>query len=244
MAAFAVDSVLARAAVLRALALGFAYPAPGHGARVRRALADLKEISGAGRMSWRVNAALLTARRAWRDAAEPALEGHYVRLFLGNPACPLNETAYGDGRRIAGRAAELADIAGFYEAFGLRLSATDPDLPDHLATELEFLSLLLVKLAYAGCSGWTQRRRASARAAAFFLDDHLGRWVPAFAAGLADQAAPYPYRALAALLATAIEGECRFFRVRPRPAAGRLPGDELQDEPFACPRQTGAIGPV
>ncbi len=163
----------------------------------------------------------------------------YARVFLGSGPCPLRESAYGDGRRIAGRPAELADINGFYSAFGLAPSSAEPDLPDHLCSELEFYSLLLMKLAYASERGWRQRRRVAARAAKKFLEDHLGRWIGALAAQLRSCGAASPYRELAECLEGLVAAEVKRLRVHPSSAVGRLPRDLMQDDEFACPRAGG-----
>lgn len=228
-------TLLERAALMRAIALGFAYPAPGHGARVREALKQARSSAGNGAWARRLARALNAARRAWRAAEEDQLRTAFAWLFLGNPACPPHETAYGDGRRIAGRTAELADIAAFYGAFGLELSRAQPDLPDHLCAEIECYSILLVKQAYADSRKARAQSRIASAAARAFLEDHLGRWIGAFAEGLRERYAPQAYRALAALLVAAVQAECRRQRVRPTRFMTRLPSDEMQADAFACP---------
>ena len=44
-----------------------------------------------------------------------------------------------------GKGNTLADIGGFYQAFGLTLDRGIHELPDHIAVELEFYGLLLLK---------------------------------------------------------------------------------------------------
>lgn len=231
-----VSDLLRRAALFRAAALGFAYPAPGHATQVREALGRATAWDDGRPPGPSLTQALATAREAWSAALEPELREEYARLFLGNPPCPLHETAYGDGRRIAGRPVELADIGGFYAAFGMELSDASPDLPDHLCSELEFYSVLLVKLAYARSQGWTGRCQVTESAARSFLDCHLGRWTGAFAAGLEEHAASAPYRDLAHFLKLLIAHECERLDVRPALALGRLPSDEMQEERLVCPR--------
>jgi TorA maturation chaperone TorD len=45
---------------------------------------------------------------------------------------------------------KLADVAGFYAAFELTPATARPDMEDHIAAELEFMSVLALKEAYAG----------------------------------------------------------------------------------------------
>lgn len=224
------QSLLATAAQFRLLAQGFAYPEPGQRRALLRMLSQLPLEHGTG-------VPLRQLRLAWLGAGVALLRDEYSRLFLGHAPCSLHETAYGDGRRIAGRAAELADISGFYRAFGFELSESDPDLPDHIAVELEFYSLLLVKQAYAGSRRRPAQRAITRKAAHRFLEQHLGRWVGALAAGLAAQRPAAPYRELARALHALIARECAAVRARPRLREGRLPLDEMQADAFVCPHQ-------
>jgi TorA maturation chaperone TorD len=231
--------VLERAYAFRLLAEAFGYPVPGHTRRVARMFGRLARPNG-DRPALR--RALARAECAWAAADEERLAADYARLFLGAGACSLHETAYGDARRIAGRTAELADIAGFYAAFGFALADTDRDLPDHLCAELEFYSAMLLKSAYAGRRGWTERGKVVAHALRKFLEDHLARWTGALAAEIARVGGHSPYGALAALAAALVADETRRLRAHPKPFAGRPGADFMQAEEFACPQEaaTGA----
>ncbi len=221
---------LSRAALLRALAEAFAYPRPASAPRIAAQFGACEAAASPA-----LAHALARARAAWRSAGAERLASQYARLFLGSGPVSLHETAYGDGRRIAGRAAELADIAGFYTAFGFKLSEDDPDLPDHIAAELEFCSLLLVKLASAGGRGWSARRAVTERALRRFVEDHFGRWAGALAAEIGAHAPGGPYAALAGLLPAAAREEVRRLRARPTSLRGRLPRDFMQADDFSCP---------
>lgn len=223
---------LAVAALYRLLAEAFAYLHPGHARHVAEMFRRLPSPHGADP---RLRHALARAERTWASANEEALQAEYARLFLGNAACSLHETAYGDGRRIAGRTAELADIAGFYAAFGFAISEADPDLPDHLCAELEFCSLLLLKSAYGARNGWSASGRIVEHALRKFLQDHLGRWVGAFGAELGRAAAQAPYRELAGLLDLLLGAEMKRLRARSAPFSGLLPADIMQLDDLACP---------
>ena len=80
---------------------------------------------------------------------------------------------------------EMADISGFYRAFGFRVGGEQRERPDHLATELEFLYVLSLKEAYAAEQGIEERVEVCVEARRSFLRDHLGRWIGLFAQSIA-----------------------------------------------------------
>lgn len=231
--------LLARAALYRWLARGFAYPEAGHAREMARAFARLDHALLGEILPPRLVKALARTGRAWRGRADAELAAEYVRLFLGGGPVMLHETAYGDARRIAGRTAELADIGGFYAAFGFTLSESDPDLPDHLCAELEFHSLLLVKQAYALARGWLSKAGLARAAARTFLEQHLGRWVGAFRSSLQEHHTG-SYLDLADAVEALVEAECRRLRARPTAFTGRLPHDTMQEDSLTCPRAVHA----
>ena len=53
--------------------------------------------------------------------------------------------------------------------------------PDHIAPELEFLALLLVKEGYARMSGEVEGAELCATARGKFMVEHLGAWLPSVA---------------------------------------------------------------
>ncbi len=76
------------------------------------------------------------------------------------------------------RTFEIADVAGFYNAFGVEVESSG-ERPDHIAAELEFMNLLAVKECIAlqeeGEGEHADVCRNTSRA---FLRDHLARWAP------------------------------------------------------------------
>lgn len=94
---------------------------------------------------------------------------------------PPNETAYAPKTPQEGltRTFELADIAGFYRAFGVEVTP-GTERVDHIVAELEFMHLLAVKEAAAEQRGEDDRVSLCRDAAAAFLGDHLARWCPTF----------------------------------------------------------------
>jgi len=233
------EDLLTRAALFRTLALGFGYPDPDQRKALREALGRFTDPLPYP-ITHPVHRAQRMMRRAWQSVPAMELEGEYVRLFLRSTVCSLHETAYDDGRRLAGQTQELADISGFYQAFGLAIAEGQPDLPDHLCSELEFLSLCLIKLGYAQSRPVAARAMGvTAAAIAAFLRDHLGRWVPAFTAKLQKETSHASFHTFATLLRHAVDAECRLWRVRPVLISGSTARDALvQADELICPHHS------
>ena len=178
----------ARSRVYFAFAKMFEYPDPEYFEAVRTgALADdlrqvVEEIdpslSDGG--DW---AALSKA-----GDAEDDLAIEFTRLFdvgASGPPCPL----YG-GLYIGARMKTMEETVRFYNHFGLTLSESPHELPDHLTTELEFLHFLAFREAETLEKG--EDAGAYRRAQRDFLARHLGRWIPKMRAKLEGQD-PMPF---------------------------------------------------
>lgn len=76
--------------------------------------------------------------------------------------------------------AHLADIAGFYKAFGLMVSDDMPDRADNVVTELEFMSYMAYKESIAVEAHETENAGIVRDAETKFLNDHLGCWTGQF----------------------------------------------------------------
>jgi DMSO reductase family type II enzyme chaperone len=129
--------------------------------------------------------------------------------------CPLNEIDYG------GLQADpliqphrLADLAAFYRAFGLQVADDAGERQDHLCLELEFLTVLCAKEAFALQTD-PDLAMATRAAQKQFLREHLGRWIPAFASRVADSTADPTLLALTRFARTFIEQECARHGVQP-----------------------------
>jgi TorA maturation chaperone TorD len=104
-------------------------------------------------------------------------------LLVSN-ACPPYETEYINSKYAFQRSNALADVSGYYRAFGLTASATHPERPDHIVQELEFMAFLigLERQAAAGDESVRHQRLEVCRdALSRFLREHLAWWAPAFA---------------------------------------------------------------
>ncbi len=149
-----------------------------------------------------------------RPGALDDLRSAYVELFeRGGDRASLNETEYG---RMAGmsKGSDLADIAGFYRAFGVELDRSHGhETSDHLAVELEFYALLLTKQAHLvedaeGTAVVLDARRK-------FLADHLGRFPAVVAARVA--AKNELYGVVFGWVRDLVAAECAALGVRPPP---------------------------
>ncbi len=124
--------------------------------------------------------------------------------LLVSSACPPYETEYINGKLAVQRSQTLADISGFYNAFGLRPSSAHPERHDHIVLQLEFMAFLFGLELHAAKDDDNSREEhiAICRAARErFFREHLGWWSPAFAHLLAREAGESFYGSVARLLA-------------------------------------------
>ncbi len=185
-----------RALGWRALALTFYEPAPDWVEMIQSGLLlehlqqatgwldrDRERFSGLlGRLSE------LTNEYAAREPDEllRGLTVEYARLFIGPEHVPVPpyESVYRDidpssGKPVVNGPTTIA-VKSLYQRHGLRSREEHRDLPDHVATELEFLYFLCRKEAEAWRSGDLDEAKEMRRAQQTFLAEHLGRWWPSF----------------------------------------------------------------
>ena len=138
--------------------------------------------------------------------------GHTVR-----GACPVNEIEYGDIKADPlFQPHRLADLGAFYAAFGLEMAPDAAERQDHISIELEFMSVLAAKEAYALEHQLDDEQAAICREAQKkFLREHLGRWTPAFTRRLARMADDTALGALANFMREFITEDCARFQVTP-----------------------------
>jgi TorA maturation chaperone TorD len=186
-------------------------------------------------------AALL--ERLPRSASE--LRAEYDRKFglLLCRECPPYETEYQPAEDTFLRSQQLADIAGFYRAFGLEPSRSRPERPDHVALELEFMAFLIMKKRLAGGSAIEPNEQAEvcADAIAKFFREHLAWWIPAFATGLRRKAGTGFYALVGKVLAALLPLE----RARLEIPAPRFPlQPDLIEQPEEQPSCAGCAGGI
>jgi DMSO reductase family type II enzyme chaperone len=229
----AVEQALCRSALYEAVALGFRPPVRE---TVRRlASPAARGLAVAARFAAGLEAAVLAEAVAAAAPSPGVLADAHRRLFgvTARGPVPLCETEYGDENPFL-QPQELADIGGFYAAFGLAMVAGSTERVDHVSCEAEFLLFLARREAAALEQGDGAAREATVRAARLFLRDHFGRWVPALAARLERAEAGGFYAALARLAAAFVRAECRRLGVRVGPSALNLRPPAEDRVPMAC----------
>jgi TorA maturation chaperone TorD len=221
-----------RAAIYEALALAFSYPDEDTLADLVASLEALRDHSVTRESG--ADAAVETVLVALGAAAADQLAAAFTTLFTGDAPYTPCETDYEHDGFAKSR--HLADIAGFYRAFGLKVASDRPGPSDFIATELEFMSIVAQRQALAVANGWHEQRQVCEEAQRAFLEDHLGRWIPAFCRALAaldDPSRPVEfYPAVAALCDEVVQADLLAFGARPLPATGaRLRSEQ---EAFTC----------
>jgi len=129
----------------------------------------------------------LTLPAHLRTAALRRVLGHVV-----SRDCPPCETEYLPSHDAATRAQHMADLGGFYRAFGVWPDGSHPRRPDHVQFIVGFVGVLLMRR----CEADTEQRAPSAREHAEvcddalfqFLHDHAAWWLPTFARRVEERA--------------------------------------------------------
>jgi nitrate reductase assembly molybdenum cofactor insertion protein NarJ len=150
---------------------------------------------------------------------------HRHALTLTGSLC--YETEYGLPHEFR-QSQEMADIAGFYRAFGFDIGGKIRERPDHLSAELEFMHTLTLKEALSQESGQVEQCKICVDAQRKFLRDHLARWTGWFNQRLIQSQVGGVYGALAGLTAAFIDTEADRLDAHPEP----LRMAELKPTPF------------
>lgn len=158
-------------------------------------------------------------RLGLHDISGEDLNSAWTSLFVRGTVPPY-ETSHMPPS-MAGHLGELADIAGFYKAFGLEVQG---ERPDHLVPELEFLTFASLKYIEALRASNSEAAEMCADAIAGFLEDHFGTWIGAFAARVSAELPRNPYEPIIQSLATFVSWLCRMTDISPRPLSTKGPG--------------------
>lgn len=196
----AVELALSRSRVYATLSRGFLYPS-------RALTGTMADYVNALRSAFdELGLEVDVAFASWTEG----LEQQYQDLFGGQvPACPPYETEY-TASHIWMQTQQMADVAGFYRAFGVDTQETG-DRADSLTAELEFMYMLCVKEAVAEDAGNPDGVAVCREAQGKFLREHLAVWLPRFVVRLEKAGAEGYYPALARLTERFISADASRF---------------------------------
>lgn len=174
------DRAAATSLVFRNLAIGFRYPAEQvydqlAGPLFWEQLRDAREFLGQDSAEHSFTAITRPELPPQREL-ESAYLGAFEDVGGNREFCPLYEGSYSVIERYSDLLIELKTL---YRHFGLAMSESTREQPDHVTAELEFMHFLLHKqaeLLETGAIAEPYRR-----AQRDFLARHLQQWIPAMA---------------------------------------------------------------
>ncbi|MCC7261091.1 MAG: molecular chaperone TorD family protein [Candidatus Latescibacteria bacterium] len=228
----ALELALCRSMLYEALALGLCAPGP----EVSQRLASAQGSSALAAAAYLIGPELAEQVRqlAAEAQAVQALPLRF-RLLFGHTSrgpVPPYETEYGTDALFL-QPQEMADISGFFRAFGLELDQRQHQRVDHIACECEFLAFLCRKEAYALEAEDEDMLEQTTQAQRLFLRDHLGRFGSAFGHRLAREDDGF-YGILGRICAAFLEAECRLLDLPLGPSHLELRPAEPDNVPMAC----------
>ena len=243
----AVDLALARAVIYRALAIGLQSPTADSLVRLgsdsaKEAIREAAQFLDRARLPTKP---LLPVVQLLRDGeiSTTDLDAGYTRLF-GHTArglvCPC-ETEYGPEGGFQ-QPQQLADLAGYYRAFGLQTRPGSDQRVDHVSCECEFMEFLCCKEAFSG-ERLQEARETGPRdetlqqtrlAEASFLHDHLGRVGRAFGHQLVKEDEDGFFGHVGHVLLRFLDFECELLGVEAGPASLSVRTGQEDGVPAAC----------
>jgi len=141
------------------------------------------------------------------------IQEEYVQLFNLNSVCPPYETEY-TSPHVFSKTQSLADIGGFYKAFGLELGSGQKERVDFIGAELEFMGYLCFKTAYSLKGENHTNYEICLEAQKKFFQEHLGRWIRIFCEKLLTGAENLFYKNLSQILLSFLDFEAQFLNLR------------------------------
>ncbi len=247
----ALDLALARSVVYRAVATTFQRPSEATletlaSDDARRTIQDAAALLDSDLADTPpLTPAVDQLARACEQAPLADLVDEHDRLF-GHTArgvvCPF-ETEYGSSAPFQ-QPQTLADIAGFYRAFGLRTRSASYERVDHIGCQCDFVMFLALKEAYLmeapvnedGSEHTidTETLEATRKATADFLRDHIGRFGRAFANALMTESPDRFHGCAARVLLRLLDIDCARLDVPVGPLTLELRSDAEDETPLGC----------
>lgn len=211
--------VALRACTMRLLSCALAYPERG---RVEGLDACLEAaVAQSDGLPVRVLSAVRGLSAVRSGLSLEAIELAYVAFFghVCRADCNPCEISY-RARHVFQAAQNMADIQGFYRAFGLEVGR---ERPDHASVEWEFMAFLTYRESHALADGQLENAGVMRAASATFLGEHLGKWGRLLAYQMKRRAPDGWFAAVATLMDVVLRIEGQRLGVRiVRPQQGAL----------------------
>lgn len=228
---------LARSSLYSFLSRGFAYPTEEGFGEIKTG-ATSRELKAAASC---LGEGLFQSVEALCEALEREiapfglrdLEGGYNRIFSMGLLCPHHETFY-TSAHVFMKSQDLADIQGFYKAFGFNIAEEEKELADFIGTELEFMHVLCFKEYHALEKGEEEKANLCREAQAKFLEGHVGTWAEAFAKTLSVSAHMDYFITMGRLLEKFVDFDCLYLGVAPKRVSIPEEGWKREAEPMTC----------
>ena len=228
------QDALGRSALYELVSLAFLYPVPGALDLLKDGACRVGEVA----LEMAPPELMHVVKQLADDLEavdEQTLEQEYVSVFGHSIAsdCSLYEVEYANAE-VFQKSGSLADLNGFYAAFGVKPNPELKDRLDHIGVELEFMHLLTLKEAYAHLHGHGSDKAAVCRQAqANFLANHLAHWVKTLARRLSQKTGGRGiYSSLGQLIDLQIDWEMNILGLEMPPVsmASATEPEEVDDE--------------
>lgn len=172
------------------------------------------------------------ARRVARGGLAALISEYDATFGHGAAAEHMPYEAHYAAAHLFQQTQELADVRGFYRAFGVDVSTAAHERPDHVGIEMNFYGLLCLKEASAVGEGATEQVEITRSARRRFLAHHLGGFLPTLSRRVARGGRSAFYDAALRLATALVEEDCIRLRIPPaerrrhRFVADATPGPE------------------
>ena len=235
------ETAVARSGMYKRLAEALAYPAPATAEAVRsgefhREIATYAaylppQPNEDARLRQRCMDGLSALAASHGSVTTDGMGEDYGDIFghALSRDCPPYETEYA-GAHIFMQSQELADIGGFYAAYGLAIDVASHERLDHIGPELEFMHVLCEREAYALNNDRDEQAEACAQTQGQFIEDHLGRWGTYFGQLLAKQGSGTVYGHIAPILEWFLSWETEYLDATPDLVTEIQAGDEAEQD--------------
>ncbi|MEW6714909.1 MAG: molecular chaperone TorD family protein [Nitrospirota bacterium] len=188
------------------LSLGFSYPEEKNWIMLEKMLYE-----GESLLDGEILAMLKDFKNYFTDNRHRIndVKSEYLDIFdMGRKISPY-ETEYLT-EKISRKPFELADISGFYSAFGFGINEdmTNKESADHISVELEFMAIIALKEEYARGAKQKENENIVHDAGRKFLNDHLAKWGFYYCSQIQELEFGSFYKKLGSILESLLSIEC------------------------------------